>query len=72
MTHNIPKIIPTEDQDFARDTVSGAVININREKFKNYKLQRQYEKSVKVDVDELKDRMDSIESMLKELLKRNG
>ena len=66
-------LLKTEYPGFARDTVSTAVINTNKEAFDNYKMAREEKLRVQKlakDVSNLQQDMGEIKGLLMQLIKR--
>lgn len=69
------EIIKTEKDDFSRDARNHALINMNTNAYKQYRINRESQKKVvtiESEVDSLKKDVQDIKEMLKILIKQNS
>lgn len=58
-------------QNLARDPISGAVLNINRNEIQNAKLAKQKRKEKDRKIEELEKSLNDVRSMLEKLLEKH-
>ena len=61
----------TGSSSYARDTKSGAIVNINTSEFDKMKKIRENRKKKENEIDELKNEVSEIKSLLKQLLEKS-
>ena len=59
-----------DNEDLVRDTTSNAVLNTDMTSLEKYRARRNKELQMAADVDELKEKMSTIESLLNQLVNR--
>jgi len=65
------KVLKIKDnEDLVRDTKSNAVLNTDMSSLEKYRARRDKERQMSSDVEELKQRMSNIESLLHQLVNR--
>lgn len=67
MNPDIPRFVPVEGTKFVRDMENGAILNTDINEINNYKIKKQIREKELKEKEEMKKRIDALESNIQDI-----